>query len=109
MQQRSRTSNHTSRFTKYLGEGGADQVNRIFRQNHTLSDTQLVEVVVCEMFEIAEFSNPGNAEAQSRLLVKRAPQGPASMTLARTRRRTDDCEPVGEIGDADEREVGLGS
>ena len=31
------------------------------------------------------------------------------MTLARTRRRAEDCEPVGENGDADEREVGLGS
>ena len=27
------------------------------------------------------------------------------MTLARTRRRTEDCEPVGGSGDADERET----
>ena len=31
------------------------------------------------------------------------------MTLARTRRRTEDCEPVGENGDADERENNLSS
>ena len=31
------------------------------------------------------------------------------MTLARTRRGTEDCELVGENGDADESEVSLGS
>ena len=52
MQQLSRTTNHTARVTKYLGEGGADQLNRIFRQNPTFSDPQLVEVVVREMLTL---------------------------------------------------------
>ena len=74
MQQLSRTSNHTTRVTKYLGEGGADQVNRIFRQNPTFSDPQLVEGRSPRDVEAAEHTNPGNAEAQSRLLAQRAPQ-----------------------------------
>ena len=111
MQQLSRTSNHTARVTKYLGEGGADQVNRIFRQNPSFSDPRLVKVVVREMLMLQSIQFLATQKlGQASGSKSPTGGGPAPMTLARTRRRTEDCdEPVGENGDADEREAGLGS